>query len=178
MSVWCRWAINLCFLLDGFFILCFRVQKGWYLLYRLKATAKQKLLSLNLNRHYSAAYHRSYLSIDSNRVIWFWSSKTCRIFFWLILIPKWNLHHSWVVPNTQAVASEDMSKLFFNNCITQQLQACSIPVKTAQCKDSLDRQAKLSCKILRGKRCRVRFLARTGMYSSVVFSIYTAQTAI
>lgn len=40
-------------------------------------------------------------------------------------------------------------KLFFNNCITQQLQACSIIcLKTAQCKDSLDEQAKLSWKIL------------------------------
>ena len=76
------------------------------------------------------------------------------------LIRKWNLHHSPAALNTRAVASEDISKLFFNNCT---LRIC---LGTAQSKHSPDKQAKPHCKILQGKRCRVRSLA----WSSAVFA--------
>lgn len=75
-----------CWMVSSFSVL--ELKRVWYLLYRLKATAEQKILSLNLNRHYCAAYHGSYLTIDSNRVVSFGRSETCRIFLLFILIPK------------------------------------------------------------------------------------------
>lgn len=64
------------------------------------------------------------------------------------------------------MASEDISNLLFNNCITQQLQAPCASVWELHNKHSPDKQAKPRCKILQGKRCRVRSLAR----SSAVFA--------
>lgn len=58
-----------CWMVSSFFVL--ELKQVWYLLYRLKATAEQKIVSLNLNRHYCAVYHRSYLIIDSSRVVSF-----------------------------------------------------------------------------------------------------------
>lgn len=82
-----------------------------------------------------------------------------------------------VVLNTGVVASEDMSKLLVTALRSSSEHAAHTqhsPLKTAQCKGSLTKQANPSCNTLRCERCRVRILARSsGRFSDTLHRLTT-----